>query len=88
MMPSLPHPLPGLFAIAIAAGDVHTCAIATGGGVKCWGANWFGQLGIGSYERQNRPADVTGAARSRKAGVGQRRREGSRVVGEWLSEQE
>ncbi len=53
----------GLSAIAIAAGSYHTCAIAAGGGVKCWGGNWYGQLGIGSNENQNRPADVTGTAR-------------------------
>jgi alpha-tubulin suppressor-like RCC1 family protein len=61
--PPTPYPLAGLFAIAIAVGGPHTCAIAAGGGVKCWGANGNGQLGIGSYEDQNRPADVTGAAR-------------------------
>ncbi len=66
--PHRPHPLlvislAGLSAIAIAAGYAHTCAIVAGGGVKCWGDNWNGQLGIGSNENQNRPADVTGAVR-------------------------
>jgi hypothetical protein len=67
MMSLFPHPLAGLSAIAIATGGVHTCAITTGGGVKCWGYNYYGQLGIGSYESQSRPADMTGAARSRRA---------------------
>jgi hypothetical protein len=68
MMPSFPHPLTGISAIAdIATGLSHTCAIAAGGGVKCWGYNEQGQLGIGSYESQSRPADVTGATRIRRA---------------------
>ena len=58
----LAHPHAGLAAIAIAAGGYHTCAIAAGGAVKCWGYNGQGQLGIGSYESQNRPTNVTGAA--------------------------
>jgi len=31
----------------IAAGGLHTCAVVTGGALKCWGSNFNGQLGIG-----------------------------------------
>ena len=31
----------------IAAGGGHTCALLDSGRVRCWGGNWYGQLGYG-----------------------------------------
>jgi alpha-tubulin suppressor-like RCC1 family protein len=52
--------LAGISAVAIALGHSHTCAIVTGGGVKCWGRNDAGQLGIGSKADATLPTDVAG----------------------------
>jgi alpha-tubulin suppressor-like RCC1 family protein len=52
---------PGISATAIALGAYHTCIIATGGGVKCWGHNGNGQLGIGSWSGGTRPVALEGA---------------------------
>lgn len=36
--------------VQIAAGAVHTCALLEDGAIKCWGYNFFGELGYGNDE--------------------------------------
>lgn len=59
---------------AIAAGSEHACALTSAGGVKCWGQNYYGELGDGTggldtdeNEYRNSPVDVIGMSDSVRA---------------------
>ena len=61
-----PTDVPGLTSgvTALTAGTSHTCALTTGGGLKCWGWNYHGQLGTainnGTGNPNPNPTDVPG----------------------------
>ena len=49
----------------LSVGDVSACALLTNGWVQCWGANDFGQLGVGSADSGSHlPAYVGGLTQS------------------------
>jgi len=46
----------------LAAGDHHSCAVTSGGGVHCWGSNELAQLGNGNWISTAQPVATTGLA--------------------------
>lgn len=49
-------------AVAVSAGNAHTCAVRQDGSVVCWGRNAVGQLGDGTMVDKHAPAPVAGVS--------------------------
>ena len=43
----------------LVVGEASTCAVLASGGIKCWGANNEGELGLGSRTPEERPSAVS-----------------------------
>jgi alpha-tubulin suppressor-like RCC1 family protein len=46
--------------VGLTAGESHTCALFNNGDAKCWGANYSGELGDGTFNTHYVPVPVTG----------------------------
>src|SRR5207344_2195664 len=60
----------GRKAVAVAAGNEHTCALLDNGGVRCWGGGADGELGYGnrnSIGDDETPGSVAPVGLGRKA---------------------
>jgi alpha-tubulin suppressor-like RCC1 family protein/pimeloyl-ACP methyl ester carboxylesterase len=56
-----PLPVAGGLAVAsLAAGEMHSCAVAADGAAYCWGYNYYGQLGTGDNVTTPFPTPVAG----------------------------
>jgi hypothetical protein len=57
-------------ALHVATGAAHSCAVVSGGTVKCWGANRDGQLGNGLQVDQPTPGEVVGVTLGEEVAAG------------------
>lgn len=49
------------FVNTLRLGTMHTCAMLDSGGLKCWGFNFYGQLGLGDTKHRGEKADEMGS---------------------------
>lgn len=62
--------LSGLSATSLGLGGFHSCATIDDGTIRCWGADWLGQLGDGPGDSQPGPATVSGISSATQVAAG------------------
>jgi alpha-tubulin suppressor-like RCC1 family protein len=55
---------------SVSAGGSHTCAVLSGGTVKCWGYGSYGQLGNGSKSSHDTPVSVSSISTATSVSAG------------------
>ena len=58
-------------AVALAAGEDHTCAVLSDGEARCWGQNTFGKVGDGTTTNRFAPVPVSGLSGVIAIGAGE-----------------
>jgi alpha-tubulin suppressor-like RCC1 family protein len=58
-------------AVAVKAGDYHTCALLANGSLWCWGQNTYGQVGNGTLTNQLFAVQVSGISSPLSFSAGQ-----------------
>lgn len=61
---------PDTFNSVIGSGAGFSCAVVSGGAVKCWGKNTSGQIGDGTTTQRNLPTAVSGLSGIKAVAVG------------------
>ena len=56
--PSWPPPSPPPPPLILSLGSLHSCAYLTDHTLKCWGYNYYGQVGDGTNTQRNRPTTI------------------------------
>ena len=73
----------------VSVGYLHACAVTAAGGAKCWGNNWDGELGNGTFGTGDcgclfeTPGDVSGWDARRSGGLGRPRAHVRADDGRW-----
>ncbi len=55
-----PSQVASIDGISVAAGGIHSCAVASNHHIHCWGYGQFGGLGDGTHDNTNVPVEVLG----------------------------